>query len=436
MSTVALQSNPERARSNRLPIAIIGLLFFVFGFVTWLNGSLIPFLKIICNLTTMEALLVTFAFYISYTVMALPMAAILARVGYRNGMALGLGIMALGALIHIPAAWLANFPLFLLGLFTIGAGLTILQTASNPYIVLLGPIESAATRISLMGIVNKGAGVLVPLVFSTLILSDIGDPAALAHDRISTEAVHALATRLVVPYLAMAGVLALLVGLVRLAPLPDIEPEPQHEDSYNHTSILHFPQLVLGVAALFAYMGLEVLAGDTIGLFAQDLGMSRFAVMTSFTMGFMVLGYGIGVLFIPRLISQQAALAGCAIAGILATAGVLFSQPESFAFSTVLWGWSGLMTIPDPIFFVALMGLANALVWPTVWPLALNGLGKFTARGSALLIMAIAGGALIPPLFGLVSGVLGNMQQAYVIALPCYALLIFYALKGCRLRRW
>lgn len=434
MATLA--PDAPRNSGHRGAIAIIGLLFFVFGFVTWLNGSLIPFLKIICHLTTMEALLVTFAFYIAYTVMALPMSAILSRVGYRNGMALGLGIMAIGALIHIPAAWLASFPIFLLGLFTLGTGLTILQTAANPYIVLLGPIESAATRISLMGIVNKGAGVVVPLVFASLVLSDLGDPHALAQNSVTPEFAAALATRLVIPYLAMAAVLAALVGLVRFAPLPEIEPDTGESIEEGRDSVLQFPHLILGAIAIFAGMGLEVLAGDTIGLFGQSLGMPHFAVLTSFTMCFMVLGYIVGVLLIPRVIGQRRALASCSLFGLAATTGAIVADRGSASISETLWGWTGLMVIPNAIFFVALMGLANALVWPTVWPLALRGLGRFTARGSALLIMAIAGGALIPPMFGLLAGALGDMQPAYVIAAPCYAFLLFYAVKGSQLRRW
>ena len=162
-------------RSSVLPMAIIGILFFIFGFVTWLNGSLIPFLQVICELNEFQALFVTFAFYIAYTFMALPMSYVLRKTGYKNGMALGLAIMACGALLHIPAALSANFLFFLVGLFVLATGLTILQTASNPYIVHIGPKESAAMRISIMGLINKSAGVIVPIVFTVLILSGMGD---------------------------------------------------------------------------------------------------------------------------------------------------------------------------------------------------------------------------------------------------------------------
>ena len=182
-----------------VPMIIIGLLFFIFGFVTWLNGSLIPFLKIICDLNDFQALFVTFAFYISYTVMALPMAAILKRTGYRNGMAIGLVIMACGSLLFIPAALSANYVMFLIALFFLGAGLTILQTASNPYVVFIGPIESAARRISIMGVINKFAGVVVPIVFAALILSDLGDASDLTTRALSEAEITALSERLIYP---------------------------------------------------------------------------------------------------------------------------------------------------------------------------------------------------------------------------------------------
>ncbi len=434
MSTIADTSPMDtapRQHGQTIPLIIIGVLFFIFGFVTWLNGSLIPFLKIICELTTIEALLVTFVFYIAYTVMALPMASILARTGYRNGMALGLGVMAVGALIHIPAAYTASFGVFLLGLFTLGTGLTILQTASNPYLVLLGPPESAAARISIMGIVNKGAGVIVPLLFASLVLHDLGDPAALAETAVSPEARAALAERLVIPYIVIAGVLASLIALVRFAPLPDVVPEAADKDD---GSVLDHPHLLLGAATLFFYMGLEVMAGDTIGLFGAELGVIGFAKLTSYTMGWMVVGYICGIAFIPRLISQRMALIASGVAGIAVTLAVMGSNPQSTAISQAVWGWAGLPALPDPIFFVSLMGLAHALVWPCVWPLAIDGLGRHTARASAILIMAIAGGAIMPLLFGWAERS-GGIQSAYWVAIPCYAMILFYGWRGHRIGR-
>jgi glucose/galactose transporter len=417
-----------RTPSSFMPMMIIGILFFIFGFVTWLNGSLIPFLKIICDLNEFQALFVTFAFYIAYTVMAFPMSFVLNKTGYKNAMAIGLGIMAVGALLFIPAALSGEYLLFLLALFSLGTGLTILQTASNPYVVHIGPIESAAMRISIMGLINKSAGILVPLAFTALILSDIK-----IDETLSDTAINALASRLITPYLIMALVLIGLIGLVKFSNLPELDFEEQEE--HEAKNIFHFPRLILGAIALFFYVGIEVIAGDTIGLYGQSLHVSHFTSLTSYTMVFMVMGYLIGVAFIPRYLSQEKALMGSALAGIVLLSGVVLGSAESDAISALLWGWSGIATLPDTVSFVALLGLANALVWPTIWPLALEGLGKYTAQGSALLIMAIAGGALLPLLFGKVAQV-SEMQLAYLVGIPCYLFILYYAIKGHKVTSW
>ncbi|SHF54178.1 glucose/galactose transporter [Microbulbifer donghaiensis] len=440
MSTVVSHENAvSESRGSLLPMAIIGVLFFIFGFVTWLNGSLIPFLKILCDLNDFQALFVTFVFYIAYTVMALPMSFILRRTGYRDGMAIGLAIMAVAALIFIPAAQTGSYAIFLLALFGLGSGLTILQTASNPYVVKVGPAHSAATRISIMGIINKSAGVLAPVAFTALVLSGLADfnseaVAQLAEaDRAAK--MQEVADRLIAPYIAMSVLLFLLVGLVKFSRLPEID-EGDASASEPRSGIWQFPQVVLGAVALFAYVGVEVIAGDTIGLYGEQLGVANFSSLTSYTMAFMVVGYLIGVVGIPRWISQQQALIGSAIGGGLCVIGVLFSSAESTAIASVLWGWSGIPPIPDTVTFVALMGLAHALVWPAVWPLALDGLGKYTAQGSALLIMGIAGGAVVPLAFGRIAEVAGELVSAYWIALPCYLFILFYAVKGHRMRSW
>jgi len=427
------KQNNELKQSNLFPMFIIGILFFIFGFVTWLNGSLIPFLKIICDLNDFQAFFVTFAFYIAYTVMALPMAFVLEKIGYRDGMALGLLIMSIGSVLFIPAAYEASFSIFLLALFILGSGLTILQTASNPYVVLLGPNESAAMRISIMGLINKGAGVVVPLVFTALVLSDIGDRSHQALRQLNSEEIQALSDRLVAPYLYMAITLLGLVGLIKLTHLPEFKEDLKEKPK---AGITHFPQVILGALALFAYVGVEVIAGDTIGVFGGDLGVDNFASLTSYTMMFMVFGYLIGVFCIPNYLSQQCALVASAIAGILCVFGIIFSSTDSYTIAEILWGWTGIMVIPNPVTFVALMGLAHALVWPSVWPLALKDLGRYTAQGSALLIMGIAGGAILPLVFGKIAESNQNIQSAYWIAIPCYLFILFYAVKGHKMRSW
>jgi glucose/galactose transporter len=411
---------------------IIGTLFFIFGFVTWLNGSLIPFLKVICDLTEFQSLFVTSAFYIAYTVMALPMSFVLEHTGYKNGMAIGLAVMAVGSLLFIPAAQGANYLLFLAALFTLGTGLTMLQTASNPYVVLIGPIESAAMRISIMGLINKGAGVLVPLLFTAVILSDI--PNVLYAD-LSVEDVSSLSGRLILPYMIMAAVLVALIGLVKFSSLPELV-FSKDEDHGDKESIFHFPRVVLGAIALFFYVGIEVIAGDTIGLYGQSLGVENATALTSYTMVFMVLGYIVGVSFIPKYLSQKWALVGSAVLGILFLSALALSSEQSSRVSEILWGWSGIQTLPDTVTFIAMLGFANALVWPTIWPLALEGLGTYTAKGSALLIMGISGGAIMPLIFGKISQISGDMQFTYLIGIISYTFIFLYAVKFHKMNSW
>ncbi len=431
------------SKSSVLPMTIIGILFFIFGFVTWLNGSLIPFLKIVCDLNEFQALFVTFAFYIAYVVMALPMSFVLNRVGYKNGMVLGLLIMAVGAVMFIPAAQTSHYALFLVALFVLGTGLTILQTASNPYIVCIGPRESAAMRISIMGLVNKGAGFIVPIAFTAWVLTGM--------DQFSEEALAVLtetqrsiqlaelSNRLVTPYIYMTVALLVLAAFIKFSPLPELDLNNSDEESAGNTSwttIFSYPQLVLGVVALFVYVGVEVIAGDTIGLYGQGLGVAHFGALTSYTMAFMVLGYLVGVFCIPKYLSQERALQCSAVVGLLFTLGVMLGSNDSSLIANVLFGWAGIPVVPNTVMFLALLGFANALVWPAVWPLALQGLGKLTSTGSALLIMGIAGGAILPMVYGYLAHSSGDSQFAYWMMLPCYAFILFYAFKGHKLRNW
>ena len=215
--------------------------------------------------------------------------------------------------------------------------------------------------------------------------------------------------------------------------IPELEFE---KDDENKSSILHFPRVVLGAVALFFYVGIEVIAGDTIGLYAQSLNVANATALTSYTMVFMVFGYLVGVLFIPKYLSQEKALIGSAISGIILLLLVAFSSTNSHNISEILWGWSGILTLPNSVTFIALLGFANALVWPTIWPLALDGLGKYTAKGSALLIMSIAGGAILPLIFGKVAEISGDMQSSYLVGIVCYVFILIFALKWHKMESW
>ncbi|SVB45531.1 uncharacterized protein METZ01_LOCUS198385 [marine metagenome] len=429
-------------RSSVVPMIIIGALFFMFGFVTWLNGSLIPFLQIACELNHLQAYLVTLAFYIAYTVMALPMSMILRHTGYKNGMMLGLFVMVLGALIFIPAAMLRAYSIFLFALFVLGTGLTILQTASNPYIVTIGPRETAAVRISIMGILNKGAGVVAPLVFSAFVLTgmDRFTEARLATLDSAQKALELseLSARLISPYLLMAGMLVLLILFIKFSPLPEpLFEEERDESATEDGSILQYPQVILGAISLFFYVGAEVIAGDTIGLFGKESGVANFGQLTSYTMVFMVIGYALGMVAIPRWLSQQQALTSSTALGVFFALLLLDASGDSASIWNTLFAWTGAPSIPNSVLFVALFGLSNALVWPAIWPLALNGLSKKnTNTASALLIMGIAGGAILPVIYGALAEVSHDPQSAYLIMIPCYLFILFYALKGHKLKQW
>lgn len=429
------QALPQK-NNTLIPIIVIAGLFFIFGFVTWINGALIPFMKTINELTDAQSYLVASASYISFVFMALPASYVIKRIGFKKSMSLGLMIMAIGALIFIPAAEARTYWMFLTGIFVQGAGMTLLQTASNPYITILGPIESAAKRIAIMGIANKVAGALGSVIFGALLLSGI-DKIKAQFEVVDVEEkgrlLDTMADSVVTPYIVMAMVLFVLGILIRKAPLPNVEEslieEPKAGETVK-TSIFQFPHLWLGVLALFLYVGVEVIAGDTIIAYgiALDIPVEQAKFFTLFTLMAMVVTYALGVFLIPKYISQAFALKASAILGIVFSFCILFTD----GFVSVL--------------FVAALGIANALVWPAIWPLALQGLGKFTKTASALLIMAISGGAIIPPLYGmLVDGkkealISNGMVEAlaigeatsfgYWILLPCYLIILYYAFSG------
>ena len=423
-------------------ISIIGLFFFIFGFVTWLNGILIPFLRTACELNDFEAYFVTFAFYVSYFIMALPSSAVLKKIGFKNGMSLGLWIMAAGALIFVPAAMTRTFSLFLFGLFVEGTGLALLQTAVNPYITIIGPPESAAKRISIMGIANKFAGAIAPIILASIILKDskvLQEKLAQAVDAATrTTLLNELSGRVIMPYIVMAAILVLLGLFIRYAPLPEVDTDAEDavsgESNAKKTSIWQFPHLLLGVVALFFYVGVEVIAGDSIIRYGQSIGiaMESAKYFTSLTLISMIIGYLLGIAFIPKYLSQVTALRICTILGVIFSLGAILTPAHlvfSMSFIDIMTFKSIQLVLPVTVLFVALLGLANALVWPAMWPLALSGLGRFTKTASAMLVMAIAGGALIPLLYGKLA-VIFSTQSAYWICVPAYLIIMYYAFIG------
>ncbi len=401
----------ESKSSYIVPLIIIGALFFIFGFVTWVNGTLITFFKKAFGLTNTSSYLVTFAFFISYTVMAIPASEVLKKTGFKNGMALGLAVMAIGTLIFVPAANMASYNLFLVGLFTIGIGLTVLQTASNPYVTIIGPRESAAQRISFMGVANKIAGILSQLFFGSLLLSGNSDVSP--KDSLS---------KVVTPYIVLTIVLVILAIMIKMSKSLPEPPEEQDESegiNTNKTSVFQFPNLVLGVIALFCYVGAEVIAGDTIISYGISLGFPEELAKNygTYTLWMMLLGYILGIVLIQKYVSQQIWLKLSTIFGLIMTIAAIFT--------------SGIVSV----WMIAILGLANAILWPAIWPLALEGLGKFTKTASALLIMAIAGGAILPLVYGKLADSIGT-QKAYFILIPLYLFIYYFAVSGYKKKSW
>jgi FHS family L-fucose permease-like MFS transporter len=423
---------------NFIPLALVAGLFFILGFVTWLNGSLLPYLEEVLTLTPLHASLILFAFYVSSTLVAIPSVSLIARVGYKNSMALGLVGMAMAALTFIPAAMAQTFALFLLAQFLMGASLTLLQTAVNPYVVKIGPEESAAVRISVMGMLNKSAGIVAPLMFAALIASGMSQTGSVP----TAEEKKAMSDSLILPYLGMAFCILLVALVVKLSSLPELNLDAEdsgevRDSGFHFKESLAHPNLILGVLALILYVGVEVLAADTIGSYGRSIGYENYTSLTSFTMTFMLIGYGLGISLIPRFISQANALLVSAVLGCVLSLAIVFSNSQSTAIADLLLVPFGLPALPDTLLFIALMGLANAIVWPAIWPMALSGLGRLTGTGSALLVMAIAGGGVLPLLLGTLASHEGiGRQTAYIIALPAYLFILFYAAKGHKIKRW
>jgi len=418
--------NSCKQKQYFISLTILAGMFFIFGFVSWVNSILIPYFRIACELTHFESYFVAFAFYIAYFVMAIPSGILLKKVGFKRGIMYGFMLTALGAFLFVPAALVRQFEIFLIGLFSIGTGLAILQTAANPYVTIIGPIESAARRISIMGICNKFAGIISPLIFAALILkADDSELFSLIEsgtlDAITKSAMlDELIQRVIVPYAILGGLLVLAGIGIRYSILPEINTDEQNatdekENGHNSKkSIFDFPYLILGALAIFFHVGTQVIAIDTIINYANSMGIDLLEakVFPSYTLACTMIGYVLGILIIPKYVSQTKALIICTILGLLLSFGVVFAD-----------------------FNVTLFGFPNALIYAGIWPLSIHGLGKFTKTGSSLLIMGLCGNAILPLIYGYFAEVY-DLRIGYWILIPCFLYLIFFATKGHKINSW
>lgn len=423
-------------RETIVSIGIIGVLFFMFGFVSWVNAILIPYFKIACELTNFQSYLVTFAFYISYLIISMPSSYLLKHKGFKNGIMIGFFIMAFGAFIFIPAALTRTYEVFLIGLFSLGAGLAILQTAANPYVTILGPKERAAQRISIMGICNKAAGILAPLIFATVVLratdSDLFKNLETMDIVQRSQELDVFIRRVIAPYAVLGFILVGLGLLVRFSPLPEIDTEYEDADvaasNSSKNSIFQFPHLILGAIAIFLHVGTQIISIDTIIGYAgsMDIDLLEAKVFPSYTLFLTIVGYLCGIVLIPKVMSQVTAFKVCTILGLLLSFGIIYLHGD-----ITLLGHKADVSI----WFIVMLGFANSLVWAGIWPLALSDLGRFTKQGGALLIMGLCGNAIMPMIYGHYADVF-DLRTAYWVLVPCYLYLIFYAVHGHKIRKW
>lgn len=402
-----MENTNSSSKGYLFPLVVIGVLFFMIGFALGINGLIIPFLRTALDLSTAESYLVLAATFSTFVIFGYPCGLIIKAIGYKKTMILSFLFFAIGLYLFIPSAENKSFAMFLLASFISGIGNTMLQAAVNPYITILGPMESAATRMSMMGIANKAAWAIAPIFLGVFL--NLGDVQL---------------NDIKLPFYFISGIFVLLGILVAFVPLPEVKAEGEDESdeaaasSYaaNKTSVWQFPHLLLGLVSLLFYVGVETLAMASIVDYATSLNLPDPQVYTSYTVIGMVIGYLVGVFFIPKYISQERAMFICAIIGLVSSLLIVLTP----------------MNIS--IWFVAVLGLANSLMWPALWPLAMKDLGKFTKTGSSLLVMAIVGGAVFPLLFGWLADVFGNMQQAYWICFPAYLMIFYYALSGHKIR--
>jgi len=411
------------------PLAIIGLLFFVFGFLTWVNGVLIPYFKICMELSNFQATLVAFCSYLAYFVMALPSAYVLKFTGYRKGMVWGICVMALGTMLFIPAAYSRMYPLFLIGLFLTATGLALVQTAANPYIAIMGPIEGAAQRISYMGIANKVAGIICLFILGNVFLADAGslsDSIASMGEVEKSAALDEYALKIVNPYIIISLVLFVVAAIVQFSKLPEVDKMEivvgsDGKIKEDRKSVFQYPYLLLGVIALFVAGASETVPIDGIILYSRalDIPIDTARHFSTYTLFIMLFGYLLVSILVPKFVSQHKALLFAAIWGLI------------FTFGTYLT--SGL----NSVHCMLLLGFSASMLWGTIWGLALRGLGRHTKKASAFLIMSIVGGGIVTVLFGNLLDTYTDYPQASVLILaPCYLYILYYAIKGHRIEHW
>ena len=408
-------------------MVMLGCLFFVFGLVSWVNSILVPYFKVACDLQSeVQGYLAQFAFYIAYLVMTIPASWVLNRTGYKKGAMYGLFLLGIGALLFIPAALMRTYNMFLAALFTMGTALALLQTVANPFATIIGPIDTAVKRMSVLGICNKFAGIISPIIFSALVIApqkakmDAINSGALegaARDQALADLLHGV----IPPYLVLGIFLLIFAVIFFKSPIQDINPAKDNPAAPGdgRKSLLAYPYLVLGVIALFCHLGTQALSIHTIARFAEDIKMSiDIAIFPSMTLACTLFGYLLGVILVPKYITQKNLLK-VVTSVILVLSILVMVLPANMA-----------------IWCLVLMGIPNSVVYPGIWGHSLHDLGKWTNLASALLVMALCASGVVPLLYSSIVDSGLTLHQSYWILLPAAAYMVFFAFIGYKFNRW
>ncbi|MBS1023012.1 glucose/galactose MFS transporter [Gluconobacter cerinus] len=396
------------------PLGVAAAIFFMMGFVTWLNGPLISFVRVAFSLGDVSAFLVPLVFYLSYFLFSIPASFVARSLGLRRGLSGALVLCAAGVALFGQFVSMRIYGGALAGLLVLGSGLALMQVVINPLVSLLGPSERAAQRIAIMGVCNKFAGILAPIALATVVMGDIGNVAEKAQLAATPEARAAILNSFVhaiyVPYMSMAVVLLVAAVGVIFFPLPELQAPPLPSVSGSSEKIFR-PHLVFGIAAMFIYVGIEVMAGDAIGTYGQGFGLplSETKFFTSLTLAGMLAGYVAGFVVVPRIITQERFLEFSCIGGCILTIAAFLTH-----------GYASVLC-------VALLGATNAMIMPTIFPIAIRGAGPWTPLASALIVMAYSGGAIIPQIYVLLKPYVGFQAMFALLVLPSYLAVLFYA---------
>ncbi|TAH27156.1 MAG: L-fucose:H+ symporter permease [Cytophagales bacterium] len=422
-------SNYKEGVNYTTPFIVITCLFFMWAMITNANDILIPHLKRACNLTDFQSSFVQFFFFGAYFLMSIPASKILSKYGYKKGIIIGLSLMMFGALLFIPSAMTLQYSMFLIALFFLGSGVTLLQVAANPYVSLLGKPETASTRLNLAQGFNSLGAAIAPFLFGSLILSEssLSEDAFKALDE-AAQLTYRLseASTVIYPYIGLAVAVLLLAGLIYFSNLPTIEGEQQDvitEGSGDvisgKTSVWQYSHLTLGVIAIFAYVGAEVAIGSFLIKFAGQENIANLKEIdaknfpTYYMLGAMI-GRFLGSALMTKINPRIAIGFSAGLATLLLLIG-MFTE-----------GYIAL-------YAVTAVGLFNSILFPTIFTSAIERLGKFTQQASSYLVMAIVGGAFIPPIMGYVSD-LRNIQFAFIVPMLCYAYILFYGFVGSKVK--